>query len=76
MRWETRTPAGWVHRCRPPMVTAMTASGWAPELPAGQVWYCGCGQPYGVQAGGWMALGPEETVTLLGVLPAQPGVSR
>lgn len=47
------------------MVRAVTASGWTPELPAGNVWFCGCRRAYGSQGGRWVPLTPDVEITTL-----------
>lgn len=56
----------WTHECEPPETRAVSNSGWAPTLPAGRVWYCGCGRPWGSTVDGWVPV-PRDEVTTLGI---------
>jgi hypothetical protein len=38
------------------MAMAATPSGWAPTLAKGEVWFCGCGRPWGSEGPTWLAL--------------------
>lgn len=42
----------------------MNARGWGPLLPAGKVWYCGCGRGWGSTGQEWTLLRPEDVVQL------------
>lgn len=51
----------WVHYCQPPVISSDGLQ--TPSLPAGQAWFCGCGQCWGSTGHDWIPVEVERIVT-------------